>query len=282
MTEHPVEALAERFPQMRLEIRQGMRGTEEYKNAVLRGQEITVKPKFSYNAGDSFTEVSTPAGVADVITFAGREDFVHAVRALAYKCEPAEIPESMGASTISGLIDWGKIRRHMKEYAEAGGEDESAEFARFTSDKNNYLSTVIILSSGPYSAVSADRFGMPEDEWRKKSITIRKYHELAHFFSGRLYPENREAIRDEVVADMSGIVSAFGYYDDAAARLFLGTDGENYRPGGRLENYAGEETEAAMKRVNRIIEALKCPAAEKYEDIFALLKRIEEERIGIY
>ena len=274
MHEHPLIALSKRYPQLLLPVKAGMKDTQRYKDAVLKGKEIEGRPDFSLNEKDSLASVCTPAGKVDVLYLFERKDFEHAIQALAYRCEPKEIPASMGASTLSGLINWEKIRPHM-------ATDE--EFLAFTADKKNYLDTIIILSSGPYSAVSAEDMKTDEASWTDKSVTIRKYHELTHFYSRKLFIENKEAVRDEIIADMIGIISAFGFYDTDAARRFLGIEGDAYREGGRLQNYVEDNDAAAvMDRANAIIDKLSS-AVEKLDksDVFKVLEYVEKNKIGI-
>ena len=97
--------------------------------------------------------VATPAGKVDVLSLCDRADFEHCIRALAHRCENGDVPSTMGASIISGLINWEKIRKHKEEYVAGGGDDWSGEFERFTSDRKNYRDTIIVLSQGYYSAL---------------------------------------------------------------------------------------------------------------------------------
>lgn len=271
---HPIEKLATKYPQLRLPIDDGTKDTELYKNVCLRGMECDRKPEFSYDERDTLETVETPAGPAEVLTLYKRKDFEHAIRALAARCQKIEIPASMGASAVSGLINWDKIRPHM---------NSEEELDAFLADKRNYLDSIIILSNGGYSAVPADCAGLGEEEWLEESLVIRKYHELTHFVSGRLFPENKEAIRDEVIADMIGIIAARAYYDTKLAKLFLGTEGEHYREGGRLQNYGDGNADKIMKHVNRMIEELKSFSEEKdLEDVFAFLQLVESNRIAFY
>lgn len=270
MSPHPIETLSKRFPQLLLPISEGMNQTEEYKSAVLRGEPVHRKPEFSMNQADRLDSFLTPAGEAEILFLESREDFEHALHALAYRCEPKQIPASMGATAISGLIDWGKLHAH---------EDD---FAEFIADKKNYLSSLIILSSGEYSAVSAKSAGLDEAEWKEKSVMIRRYHELAHFVSGRLFPQNKEALRDEVIADLIGVLAAFGRCREDLSKLFLGIEGEEYRPGGRLENYVSADAlETEAQRAERLVGEL-CRFAEKNYagDVFDFLIKTETEQIG--
>lgn len=270
LTEHPILILARRYPQLSLPIKPGERETEEYKSAVLRGKKIENRPAFLFNENDRLMCIDTPAGKAEVLFLEDREDFVHAMRALAHRCEPVEIPESNGATAISGLINWEKLRPHLE-----------TDFDEFISDKNNYLDKLIILSSGFYSALKPEAAGFNADEWREKSIIIRQYHELTHFVSGKLYPDNKEAIRDEVIADSIGVIAATGELDALLIKKFLGTEGEVYREGGRLQNYCDDPAEK-MPYVNSLAEKL----AEEYnffkgKSPFDFLEYIEEKKIGM-
>ncbi len=257
MDKSTIKELLYQYPQLALPIKQGTKDTLEYKNAVLQGKLVFRDADFIGSPEDSLSVEETPAGDVEVLCLGNREDFVHALRALAYRCEPVEIPASVGASTVRGLINWEKIRDHKKEYLAAGGNDWNLEFKRFTADKKNYLDTIILLSCGDYSAVPASFVGLKEEAWREKSLTIRKYHELTHFVCRTLYPENIVPIRDEVIADMIGLVAAFGSYDPMLARRFLGIESGQFRDGGRLSHYADKnEIDAAAEYSNDLIDRL--------------------------
>lgn len=241
MNDHVIVSLAGRYPQLLLPIREGIKDTREYKDAVLRGIPVCNSPDFTMAQGDILTEEVTPAGTAEVLYLENRTDFEHALCALAYKCEPKEILPSVGASTIRGLINWEKIHRHKEEFLRDGGEEWNAEFKKFTAQKDNYLDTLILLSSGEYSAIPAERTGLSPKEWKEKSVTIRKYHELTHFVCRKMYPDDIESIRDEVVADMIGLLAAFGEYDTLLAKEFLGIKDGKCKENGRLLHYVEKE-----------------------------------------
>ena len=273
-----IDMLARRYPQLLLPIRAGMRQTEEYQNAVLAGELPDAEPKFLCPAEITLSAVETPAGRAEILFLGKREDFVHAYRALGYRCEPAEIPDSVGAAAIRGLINWEKIHAHRDAWLARGEKDWGEEFKRFTADKKNYLDSLILLSGGDYSNVPAKAVGLSAGEWKMKSLTIRKYHELTHFVCRGLYPENIDALRDEVIADAIGLLAAFGRTDTALARRFLGTEGGVFREGGRLSHYVKEdELDAAVTRVNAMIDDYAArieKARTEAEDIFAVLLKI--------
>jgi hypothetical protein len=276
--QNDIVLLARCYPQLLLPIREGMRQSAEYKAAVLCGEPVDLSPDFLSPQEITLSSVDTPAGRAEIVVLGQREDFLHAYRALAYRCEPKEIPDSVGAVTIRGLINWEKINAHRDAYLASGGEDWDDEFGRFTAERKNYRDSVILLSSGNYSNVPASDVGLKEDAWREKSLTVRKYHELTHFVCRALWPEDIDALRDEVIADGMGLVAAFGRYDTELARRFLGVEDGRFREGGRLSHYVEEaELPAGVGRANALIDeyAARIEQAQPgAKDIFALLLMI--------
>lgn len=256
---HPIELISKMYPQVCFPIDQQTKDTPLYKTVVLRGANCAPRIHgFSFSAEDTFSQAATSEGTVDILFLAERSDFERCVQALAYRCEPKRIPPSMGAITISGLINWEKINRHKIRYLQNGGTDWSAEFKRFTACPENYRDILIVVSNGFYSAVKPERIGLTEEEWLKKSLTIRTYHELTHFVFRKRYPHCIDAIRDEVIADAAGLMMAFGRYDQSIAKQLLGIEKDGYRSGGRLENYVNSETafEPALQEAKELIELL--------------------------
>ena len=278
MAEHIIYHLARRYPQLTLPISDETRHSERYRNVVLRGEPPESEPDFSFSANDRLETVATPAGEIDVLSLCDRADFEHCIRALAYRCEKSAIPPTMGASIISGLINWEKIWKHKEEYVAGGGDDWDSEFERFTSERKNYRDTIIVLSRGYYSALPPAEAGFPEKEWLELSYTIRKYHELAHFVSQRLYPENKDAVRDEILADMNGVIAALGHFDAELEGKLLGIRNGEYIHG-RLENYVEKDKLAdAVLRTRIILADLQhnCIGIQKP---FAYLLELEKGRV---
>ncbi|MCI6436018.1 MAG: hypothetical protein MR828_14935, partial [Clostridiales bacterium] len=122
--------LARCYPQLLLPVAAGMSKTEAYKNAVLRGIIPEAEPIIPGTAEDTFEQVDTAGGSVGIWTLAKREDFVLAVQALAYRCEPKPVPDAVGAQYIGGLIDWEKIRCHKERYLSEGGQNWNWEFRR--------------------------------------------------------------------------------------------------------------------------------------------------------
>lgn len=271
--------LLERYPQLVLPIELNEMNTPEYKKAVLRGEPVCGEANFICSPDDKLETVETPVGKVEILYLVHREDFEHTLRALAYRCEPVEIPASVGASTIRGLINWEKIHAHKAEYFAKGGTNWREEFKRFTAEKSNYLDTIILLSNGNYSAIPARFVGLAESEWDEKSLIIRKYHELTHFVCRTLYPHNIEPIRDEVIADLIGLAAAFDHYDPLLAKRFLGIESGAFHEGGRLSHYTDVgNLEAAAKEAGELIDQLAEQVSRiGKKPVFDLLKLIIRE-----
>lgn len=236
-----IEKLVERYPQLSLEPAEGLSQTPEYQSIVKRGNvPESLVHHFKTSEFDTISKVTTPAGCVEVVYLYLREDFERAVQLLAYRGEKRSLPLSMGAIAINGIVNWNRIHAHQAEYLAAGNTDWRLEFRRFTATPENYRDFLILLSEGPYSGVPCTATSWEEQEWLKKSKIIRMYHELAHFVSQRRFPDHKNALRDEVIADSIGIYEATGNYDARLAKTFLGLECETYRSGARLENYIKE------------------------------------------
>ena len=213
------------------------------------------------HAQGTLCTASCPVGSILTLHLIQREDFEFAIRTLLHKGEPVPIPSSMGAMFINGLWNYPKIKRFLE-----GFESSDEGMAAVMADKQAFKTQLIILSNGPYSAVSAAEMELDEEAWIDHSLAIRFYHELAHHVCRMRYPQNIDALRDEVIADMSGIVGAFGSYDVNTALLFFGIDADSarsdectnaspIREGGRLWNYLQDDDDpaAAVQRVKAIV-----------------------------
>ena len=217
----PLAVLTQRYPQLTLAVEAGMSQSDEYKAITQRGRMPVALPyTFSdCEATELYTE-HTEAGDVEILVLPDRGDFVRFVQVMAYRCEPREVPLSMGAVTINNINNWRRIEAHKNEYLLSGKTDWGEEFKRFIAVPQNYRDSIIALSNGAYSALPYTETSCESDEeWIRASLTIRKYHELTHFVSRRLFPDNKETLRDEVLADCVGIVAAFGEYDVSAQRM---------------------------------------------------------------
>ena len=251
-------ALAEDYPL--LYLNPDTDSLETYRNVVLRGADPETRSLAHYRGhpADRVETADTPAGEARVATLGDRHDFELVIRGLmAAKEGPGKtVPESQGAAMIY-VFNWPRIRRHLAAFPR---EQQDEEFRRFTLVKANYLDMLVVLSRGPYSNISASETGFGEEEWLAYSDTIRRWHELTHFICRRLYPDNVDRIRDELVADAVGLAAAFGRFDPDLEKRFLGIRDRQYT-GGRLGIYSpvpdreAEPVCAALERMAALIEA---------------------------
>ena len=282
-----LENLAQIYRQ--LYLRPGEVSPEEYKKIVNKGMEPEVKDlsHFRCHPQDRCLYENTPAGEVMVVTLNQRQDFELFLQIMANRCVPYEVPSTQGASIIDGLINWTKIQNHRTKFMiskRASGDtdpDWNAEFKRFTADKKNYNDTVIVLCAGPYSGIKSEQVGMPETEWLNISMKIRRVHECTHFVCRRLYPEKKDTVWDELVADAAGIYAALGRYDLKMAELFLGITETGYT-GGRLQNYTGNEdidnlamrVHSVLSKIDKVI--LNHEGVSAYDMVLILEDKKEE------
>ena len=265
--------LASEYPQ--LFLNPDADAQETYRRVVLQGGEPETKSLAHYtgDAHDRMETVDTPAGPVRVVTLGNRRDFELVLRGLmAAKNGPkAPIPVSQGAAMLT-VFNWPRIRAHLALFPE---EEQSAEFKRFISVKENYVDMLVVLSRGPYSGIPSSAMGSSEDEWLAISDAIRRCHELTHVICRRLYPDDIDAVRDELIADAVGLYAAYGRFDPEKEKLFLGVRDGRY-VGGRLGNYTDEPDKLAgpvcdrLDRIKAIVETL--PGAEPFALIPALMK----------
>lgn len=235
------------LPQLQFPIQEGMAKEPAYQAAISRGL-------FSYPSNiASGLPLEEPklcklhihpslAGRIPVFSAGIRSDFISLVRAFIKKNEPAPIPASMGAVIIGGYNNFHRIHC-LRETFLGSGESATSwpeRFQQIKQEKALYHDRFILLSPGPYSAVTARTLGLCEQEWLELSRVIRLEHECTHYFTRRVFFSMQNNLLDELLADFCGIEAASGQYRADWALAFLGLeDSSSYRNGGRLENYRG-------------------------------------------
>lgn len=257
---------------------------------------------FNNAAGINLSVEQTPSGKLPVIQTSDREDFITLVRVFTGRNEPVNVPDSMGACMIKGFNNWDRIHQLKADFikkwqdkaentdefenisqsetvGESGKKDqakiqEDVERAwkfHFTTtvkpDKTLYQDTFMLVSDGPYSAVSAEEAGLTDVEWREKSIIIRREHELTHYFARRVYGTMRNNALDEIIGDLTGTCAAFGFADRDLMLAFLGL--KSFPPfthGGRLANYLGDPPLSAKSF--EVLCYIVCNAVDNFSSIF--------------
>lgn len=244
-----VPALQKRLVQLQFPVEEGMSQAEDYRAATRRGvfpAPGSARPLvLEHPERVSLFVHPTVAGSVPILVAGDRGDFETLVQACASRNEPEVVPDSMGACIVTGLNNWDRVHRYRetwsKDRPDASEDDWSEEFRRLIPQKALYQDRFIILSSGPYSGVSAESVGADPDEWREKSLRIRLEHECTHYFTYRLLGSMRNNLIDEIMADFAGLVLTSGAYRSDLALRFLGLeDYPRYREGGRMQNYLGK------------------------------------------
>lgn len=276
-----IAELSKRFPQLCIKPEKGISQSELYRSIVRRGERYSGSlSHFIGSEEDRLTVEETPAGKVEAVFLKNREDFECFYQIMAEKCEPVPVLRSVGASYIGGINDWSKIHTHLAEYERNGGSDSDSEFRRFTANKDNYKTSIILLSDGFYSNISFEETPYGSEEWRKISLDIRKYHELTHFVCRNLFPEKIVPIWDELLADFYGLLCAVGSYDKAFALSFLGIRDEKYI-GGRLEQYVkGQISDALVDEIAELAGRFEKLAPKKFsreEDNFSTVISLQKD-----
>ena len=173
---------------------------DELKDLVLGGTLVD----YAEPQGVSVEWYQSCAGRIPIVTLSNVQDFENLVTNLVYKGKRPENLSSVGASFVSG-----KTRRF------------------------------IILSKKPYSNVSAATMGLGEEEWKEKSMIIRREHECTHFFTKVRYGTAQNHLHDELMADFCGIYEAFGEYKAEYFEYFMGLRGTE---GNRFSWYVKDAT----------------------------------------
>ena len=265
-------ALREPIVQLAFPIRQGISEDRAYRAVVRRGQPASACPLATglpLNQPDRIRLFLHPtaAGRIPVIAIADRDDFENILRATTRRNEPAPIPGSVGAMTVSGYNNWNRLDRYRQGWeARNPGGDWSHEFRRVRGEKELYQDRFILLSEGPYSAVAASDLNLAEDEWLRLSEMIRLHHECTHYFTKRVFDSISNNVVDEAVADYVGIVHALGHYRADWFLRFMGLENyPAYRPSGRLDYYRGKP--GLSDGAFRVLQSLLVQAARNLERV---------------
>lgn len=263
-----IKDLAEEYPVLCLNPDNDSQ--DVYRRVFLQGEEPADNSLSHYTGDvhDRMETVETPAGPVKVITLGNRKDFTLVMRGFMAAKEGPEalIPDTQGAAMLT-VFNWPRIKNHLSQYPES---EQAAEFKRFISVKENYTDMLVILSRGPYSNVEANAVGISDEKWLEYSDTIRRYHELTHVICRRLYPDDVDPIRDELIADAVGLYAAFGHFDTKMEEQFLGIRDGQYI-GGRLENYTDDPDKTAVSVNDELARTKAVIEAQTFKDPFDLI-----------
>ena len=115
---------------------------------------------------------------------------------------------------------------------------------------------LILLGQAPYSNVPAQRLGLEEEDWLRRSFRLRLAHECAHYETLRLFGDMKNNALDEILADALGQLAAFGSFSAERQRLFFGLEPRTGICTGRLSFYCRGMLPWDKKVVYRAVDAV--------------------------
>lgn len=272
-----VDVLREKLVQFGFPIERGISATAAYQAATRRGLLPGGAGALEIRNPTALSLVlhPGPAGRLPALVTTERADFRTLLRAMAWRNEPADIPDSMGSQMIVGYNNWDRIhalRRAWEAEHPKDGSGWEAEFASIIPRKELYQDSFMLLCQGPYSGVAAGDLGLDADRWLQASMTIRLEHESTHYFTRRVFGSMQNRLMDELMADYMGIGAVQGTFRADWFLRFMGLESyPRYRPGGRLENYRGATplSEGAFRLLQPLVHA----AVRNLEEFDSMMAR---------
>ncbi|MNX88065.1 hypothetical protein D3C86_1200220 [compost metagenome] len=250
--------LKECYPQLNFIIEREIDKIELYKNVVLKGKTDSIKFAAYLKLEDakniSLELHQSVAGRIPVLIVPNKEDFVKILQSLIHKNNPVSIPSSIGAVLLNGLNNGKRLDNIKKKWLQNNPlGDWNTEFSNnIIHNRSLYKDKFIILSTKPYSNVTARQLGLAEDVWTSYSVSIRKEHEFTHLYMLKKYGHVTNNLHDELIADYIGIIKTTWSYNKVWMLTFMGLENyPHYREAARLENYVNESklSEADFKQL---------------------------------
>ena len=133
-----------------------------------------------------------------------------------------------------------------------------------------YRHRVILLNAAPYSNISAEKVGLANDDWLKKSYLIRLRHESAHYETLRLLGGMKNHALDEILADCLGQIAAFGEFSANRQRIFFGLTKGGSKCDGRLNFYC-------RKVLQEDLPKIYCAVDEYLDEVEQIAKNAANE-----
>jgi len=237
------EIIRKFYPQLYFQIEYGIDKSQDYINLVLKGKPLTdLKITLNLNAPKEISVkiYNSVYGKIPVIIIPDEEDFRTVIQSLLHKNNPVPVSLAMGAVLIKGINNWSRIHDLKNNWLKNNPfGDWNSEFSlNIIPNHTLYKDRIIILSTKPYSNVSADKLGISEKDWNLFSLSIRLEHECTHLYTLKKYGCASNNLHDELIADYIGITKTYGSYNKVWMLQFMGLEEyPKYRTGARLENY---------------------------------------------
>lgn len=284
--EEKFDILSKFYPQLCFPIKDGINKTQPYIDAVLKGKtdsELKSGLPLNYSEKIDIRIYESISGKIPVVIIPDNEDFITVIQALLHKNHPSAIPLSMGASLVNGINNWSRIYDLKKDFLKNNFFSSwNSEFSKnILPNSALYKDKLIILSTKPYSNVSANKLGISEKDWNIFSLSIRLEHECTHLYTLKVYGCASNNLHDELIADYIGITKAYGSYNKVWMLHFMGLEEyPEYRLGARLENYL-PRSEFSEKDFKTFITCIK-NAIENISVFDTILGKIKSPADHIY
>jgi hypothetical protein len=234
------------YPQLNFPVKKDINLSQDYVDAVLKGKTevINLENNLSLNNAEELKIRlhKSIAGTVPIVKVPDNQDFTQIVQCLLHKNNPTPVPLSMGALLVNGINNWDRLHTLKSNWVDKNPIGNwSEEFSKNVLPNSSlFKDKIIILSTKPYSNVSAYSLGLDEDVWKSYSYSIRLEHECTHLYTLKKYGSATNNLHDELIADYIGISKTIGSYNKEWMLAFMGLEEyPKYRKGARLENYLG-------------------------------------------
>lgn len=128
-------------------------------------------------------------------------------------------------------------------------------------NKNIRGQRLILLNRAPYSNIPAKRLNLRDAEWLELSHILRLRHECAHYETLRIFGSMKNHALDEILADATGQLAAFGNFSSARQKLFFGLQGDKCT--GRLTFYCRKVENAEQSKIFAAVDKVLDIVEEK-------------------
>ena len=257
------EVLKKCYPQLNFPIEKGIDKTQDYADAVLKGKIDCINSENNLGLnnpkGIEFLIHESIAGKVPVLKIPDNQDFTKIIQCFIYKNNPTLVPLSMGALLANGINNWDRLHTLKNDWlANNSMGNWNQEFSKnVLTNPHLFKDKIVILSTKPYSNVTARSLGISEIDLKSYSYSIRLEHECTHLYTLKKYGSASNNLHDELIADYIGISKTIGNYDKGWMLTFLGLEEyPKYRKGARLENYLGNDN-ISLENFERLTEIIK-------------------------
>lgn len=218
----PILTLIKKYQQLLLPVKSGMSQSSEYKAIIKGGKKCSNdEALFKTSVKDTLYEVTTSFGEVEILYLEEREDFERFIQVMAYACEPYEIPKSAKVITLSGIINWQKLRSLSSKniYKESGSKVED-----ILANKVDYVDTIIVLNKGDLWGLSHLSAGYDQLEWEQISNQVRMIYEYINLVCYKQQIDFGSNLMKEIVVDYLCLWYVMGEYNVNLAKRLVGID----------------------------------------------------------